>query len=173
MNTKQIEVNGVPLIAREDGSIVRLKKESAAKKIITYGSNTGHGYLRVSIKNRMIYMHRIIAEAFLPNYTEKLEVDHINGDKSDNRLCNLRMVTTAENSRAFKRKSNGKPSKYKGVCWYKAYSNWMVNIKINQKPIFVGYYKDEIEAAKAYDAKAIELGFDVQALNFKNNLVFF
>ncbi len=53
------------------------------------------GYLTAGGK----YIHRIIAEAFLGDYSEDLQVNHINGIKTDNRVENLEMVTNAENMR--------------------------------------------------------------------------
>ncbi len=57
------------------------------------GSLSHKGYLTAGGK----YIHRIIAEAFLADYSEDLQVDHINGIKTDNRVENLEMVTNAQN----------------------------------------------------------------------------
>lgn len=56
------------------------------------------GYLRVNINNRLMRTHRLVAMAFLPDYDDKLEVNHKNGIKSDNRLENIEMVTPKQNS---------------------------------------------------------------------------
>lgn len=55
------------------------------------------GYYRVDLKDRAYYVHRIVAEAFLPNPNNVPEVNHLNLDKSDNRLCNLEWVSHLEN----------------------------------------------------------------------------
>lgn len=64
-------------------------------------SKDGFGYLKVLlVKNKIPItkkIHRLIAEAFLPNPDNKSEIDHINGDNQDNRICNLRWCTHLEN----------------------------------------------------------------------------
>ena len=61
-----------------------------------------HGYIRASLlkdyKTRTINVHRLVALAFIPNPENKPCIDHINGDKTDNRMINLRWVTHKENS---------------------------------------------------------------------------
>jgi hypothetical protein len=60
------------------------------------------GYLYVNFypkgKQKPHSIHRLVAKTFLPTWDESLEVNHINGVKTDNRLCNLEMVTKAENA---------------------------------------------------------------------------
>lgn len=60
-----------------------------------------------------------------------------------------------------------KTSNFTGVCRFKG--KWAVRIGLNNKKYFLGYYGNQIEAAKAYDKKAIELGFPGNGLNFKYN----
>ena len=55
------------------------------------------GYERVSIYRKLKFVHRLIAKTFLPDYSEELQVNHRNGIKNDNRLCNLEMATQSEN----------------------------------------------------------------------------
>jgi hypothetical protein len=58
------------------------------------------GYLRVTINGKLLYLHRIIAEQFIPNDDPSLvNVDHINGDRQDNHIENLRWVNQAQNCR--------------------------------------------------------------------------
>jgi len=59
----------------------------------------GNGYLRISYKNKYYKIHRLVAELFIPNPENKPEVDHINRNRNDNRVCNLRWVTRVENCR--------------------------------------------------------------------------
>lgn len=101
-------------------------------------------------------LHRVILNAQPDEH-----IDHINGDGLDNRKVNLRIATiqqNAQNSRKQKSYKN-KPtsSKYKGVTWASDKRKWKAQISINEKPTSIGYYDQEIDAAKAYDKKAIEL----------------
>jgi len=56
-----------------------------------------------------------------------------------------------------RQKQGNVSSIYKGVSFYKSYSKWRATIMINSKQVHLGYFVSEIEAAKAYNAKAIEL----------------
>lgn len=73
-----------------------------------------NGYLKIHLrkdgKYHHRYIHRLVAENFIPNPQGKSEVNHINGDKKDNRICNLEWVTPLENQQHAK-KSNIRQSK--------------------------------------------------------------
>jgi hypothetical protein len=113
-------------------------------------------------KNTFMLMHRQIMGV---EKGDTRKVDHINHNTLDNRKENLRVVTHQQNQ--FNRKKEiGCSSKYKGVSWYKRDSNWMACIKINKKTKYLGYFSSEIEAARAYDSKAIELFGEYAHLNF-------
>jgi two-component SAPR family response regulator len=101
-------------------------------------------------KYRRIYIHREILGA---KHGEK--VDHINGDKLDNRKENLRIATTAENSRNISVRKDNK-SGYKGVFFASSRNKWHASIKVNYKSKFLGYFESKTEAAKAYNAAAIK-----------------
>jgi len=108
-------------------------------------------------------MHRQII-----NPPKHLVVDHINHHGFDNRKANLRPATRAQNSLnrpyIFKRKDS--PSKYKGVTWHKHKKKWQVQICFGGKHKTVGYFDDEIEAAKAYDEAAKYYHKEFAVLNF-------
>ena len=80
------------------------------------------------------------------------EIDHINGNGLDNRKSNLRFVTPRQNLQNMHTK---RYSKYPGVTWHKINHRWMAQIKINGRPIYLGYFNNEYEAYLAYK-KAIE-----------------
>jgi hypothetical protein len=82
-----------------------------------------------------------------------MPVDHINRDSLDNRRCNLRLCTPAENVRNSKIPTTN-TSGYKGVTWYRRGRKWHAHIQINGKTIHLGYYNDKLAARDAYDAAA-------------------
>ena len=111
-------------------------------------------------------VHRLVAQAFLPDFEPDKWVDHINGIRADNRVENLRMVTAQGNHRGRYRKVKGSTSRYRGVTWEHSRNRWKAAICINDKRINLGRYMDEHRAAKAFDAAAIRAGFFPEALNF-------
>ena len=104
--------------------------------------------------------------------------DHINHNGLDNRKANLRVATRKQNV-WHRRKFSGRTydglkrpsrSKYKGVDFVSANGGkcWRVRIRVNGKRIYLGSFKDEIEAAKVYDIAAKKYYGEFAALNFKS-----
>lgn len=89
-------------------------------------------------------MHRLIM-----GNPEGKYVDHINGDKLDNRRCNLRLATNTENCRNSKRPKSNK-SGYKGVSFHKGANKWQAHIMVDRKSIYLGLFLTPEEAYKAY-----------------------
>ena len=182
MEYKKIEKNGRNLRVYED-SRVYVEPYSVKFKdgrIYHYKGKfripvNSRGYHCISFCNRIkkihkaYKVHRLVAEAFLDDYSEKLQVDHIDGNKQNNHVSNLRMVTCKENLRGFRKKSKNSTSKYLGVHFDKriseGYKQWFAKIKKNKIVYFIGYYSTEEEAALAYNQKAIELGFAPERVN--------
>jgi len=110
-------------------------------------------------KKKKVYMHR-----FIMNAEYGIQVDHINHDELDNRRCNLRLCSQSQNNWNQKPRKNGS-SKYKGVHWAKRDKRWITQIRTNGEYQCLGYFIDEIEAAKAYNEAAIKLHGEFARLN--------
>lgn len=109
------------------------------------GSCNGNGYLQVHISGRICLAHRL-AWVLAFGRWPKNNIDHLNGDKSDNRLSNLREATNSENQRN-KNLSKNCTSGAKGVSFCKATGKWMVTLKIDGKTRFLGRFILKSEAA--------------------------
>lgn len=94
---------------------------------------------------------------------EGLIVDHVNGNGCDNRKENLRFCTESDNCK--NRHNTWGKSIYKGVSWEKRYHTWISRIYVNHKSIYLGSFKDEIDAAKVYNKAAAEYFGEFARLN--------
>jgi len=98
---------------------------------------------------------------------DHLFVDHINHNGLDNRKANLRPATCAQNNYNSRHFRKSKSSKYRGVNWNKQRKKWFALINYNKKEKFIGAFKDEKQAAKAYDKAAKKYHGEFASLNFK------
>lgn len=110
------------------------------------------GYAERSTGNRSgqhttIRMHRVIM-----NTPSGQQVDHKDHNGCHNWRDNMRNCTNSENSKNQSPKKGS--SLYKGVSWYQPRHKWAVQITVNYKKIFVGYYSTQEAAARAYDEAA-------------------
>ncbi len=107
-------------------------------------------------------MHRFILGVTDP----KVKVDHENHDGLINTRDNLRMSTHSQNcSNRRKMKAVRTSSRFKGVSWYKPYKKWRVQIEIDGRKKHLGYFINELEAARTYNVKAKELFREFALLN--------
>ena len=102
----------------------------------------------------LVKIHKLVAFAFIehPIASEnKNIIDHINGNKTDNRSINLRFVTSRYNvSEGFRKDSTVFSSQHTGVCWHKARGKWEAGIGMSGKTKYLGLFINELDAAAAY-----------------------
>jgi len=118
------------------------------------GSKSGK-YSQISINKQKFYVHRIVFYLFhgyFPKY-----VDHINRNTRDNRIENLRSVTISLNNRNTGKRKQNATSKYVGVIYEKRRNKWRAACSVNNKSIFIGYFKTEKQAKRAYNMYIKEL----------------
>lgn len=122
-------------------------------KSTRWGMGT-NGYSSGKVKNKRIFLHRFILKA-----KDGQIIDHKNGNVLDNRRENLRFCTRSENRR--NAKSSGGKSKFKGVTYDLKKKLFRARICVNRKRKGLGRFKNELDAARAYDraAKKFHLEF--------------
>ena len=134
-------INGIIKVDLED-----VDKILAYKRNIILNSS---GYACLYHNNTQLFVHRIIMN--LPDrYDEetKLIVDHINGDRTDNRKSNLRVISKRLNSmncKTYKNNSSGR----KGVHWNKKLQKWAAAIQLNHVNLHLGVFEDYNDAVEA------------------------
>ena len=134
---------------KETGNLIWKIKPSSRGHSVKVGDIAGtlksHGYLCVGINYNSYRAHRLIFlmhKGYLPK-----TIDHINGDKLDNRIENLRAATVGQNQHNRKTNANN-TSGYKGVGWNKAQKKWTARITLERKNIHLGYFANVEEAAE-------------------------
>jgi hypothetical protein len=146
----------VALVDDEDYKLVSSFKWSASK----HGRNW---YAIASVnscgKRETFSMHR-----FLCGWPEG--VDHRDGNGLNNQRHNLRPAGQRQNQRNRLKTASASTSQYKGVSWKKKPKRWLARISVYGEIKWLGRFKDEIAAARAYDAAARELFGEFAALNF-------
>ena len=133
-------VTGSGILRSHNGKILKISKASRGYYIVG---------LRINSISKTKLVHQLVAESFLYHKPcgMKVVVDHINDDKSDNRVENLQIVTQRHNVC----KTQGRySSQYKGVHWAKNMNKWRSSIIINNKYKSLGYFTCELEASNAY-----------------------
>ena len=121
-------------------------------------TDTGYACRKDGRKNK--YMHRELMGS-----PKGLQIDHINGNRLDNRRSNLRVVTVGDNRKNTGIRSDN-TSGYKGVSWDKKNSKWKVAIYVNSKYVHLGRFTDIEDAALAYNTAALEYHGEFARLNF-------
>ena len=111
-----------------------------------YVDNKGYPYQEKTGRNRL-FLHQFIMGEYPDG---KSEIDHINGDKLDNRRENLRFCTSQEN-RNNRRKYKNNRSGVLGVQWHKLGKKWMARISRNQKPVYLGLFSTIEQAREAIE----------------------
>lgn len=134
-----------------DGKLVRIVNRSSTAVVgDAVGYKNSDGYLMVRIDDCFYMVHRLIwiyHNCYIPT---GLQIDHIDGDKINNKIENLRCITQIENlQHKYDRLSNSYSSVYKGVSWDKTRRKWKAAVVINKKRIVLGRFVNELDARDA------------------------
>lgn len=126
---------------QDTGLFTWLKQKAHITKV---GSMAGHknkrGYIRIRFNSKFYLAHRLAWFYVYKQFPIKT-LDHINRNKEDNRISNLREVSSKENS-------HNRDSK--GYSFHKSTNKWLARIKTNHKEVYLGLFTTEEEAREAY-----------------------
>lgn len=131
--------------------IWREDRSGLAKKGVIAGGINSDGYRLISVDSVSYKAHRL-AWLYATGYFPKNLIDHINGIRDDNRICNLRLATDRINGRNRTKINKNNKSGYSGVSWHPQLKRWWARIAVDGKNKSLGTYHDPYEAHQAYIA---------------------
>jgi len=135
----------------------KVRRGGKAKAASRAGSRHSCGYLQIRIDGVRHLAHRLawaIHHGTMP--PRGIQVDHIDGDRANNRIGNLRLATNAENGRNRQNPGKRNSSGSTGVLWRIRKQKWCAQITVNGRSIHLGYFTnkhDAIEARRLAEAK--------------------
>jgi hypothetical protein len=131
-----------------------------SRGIIMKSRDNLDGYLIIDLRNngkrKSAKIHRLIAEHFIDNNDNKICIDHIDGNRRNNTVENLRWCNRSENSINKKLQSNN-TSGHRGVCFDKHNNIWISYVNINKISVKIGSFKNKEDAIEARIKKANEI----------------
>lgn len=153
------------LIFKSRAGDSRFNTRWAGRQVI--GTSNGKGYERVRLYGRCAYIHRIVWKMHFDS--DPHQVDHINGNRSDNRIENLREAVGSQNNWSSRR--NTSVTGFKGVTRASRSTRFEARIKAHGKQRHLGTYSTANDAARAYDAAAVEMHGSFAVTNASLGLV--
>lgn len=159
-----------------DGGVVRIPLSAGAHALVDLADYplvagrkwhrhskgyAGHSFRTPRGRSFFVSMHQLL----VPAGPGQL-VDHRNGNGLDNRRANLRLTDRAGNSRNITRSKNQKAGGFKGVSWNRRAKKWEAGINVAKKRRYLGVFSDPADAARAYDAAALQHFGEFASLNF-------
>lgn len=113
---------------------------------------------------KTISMHRLIMG--ICRSGDLRQIDHINGNRLDNRRCNLRICGRKGNAQNKSKQKTASSSQYKGVTKTSANDGWVAQIMVDHRNIYLGTYDTPEDAAKVYDHAAVKYFEEFAKTNF-------
>ncbi|QHJ82587.1 MAG: hypothetical protein [Bacteriophage sp.] len=156
-----------------DGKELRWRKAQGNR---TAGSIAGtirpDGYKRIKVCGSLLLVHRVVWAMHFGD--TDLYIDHLNGDRADNRIDNLRLASREQNKANEKIRTNNS-SGFIGVSWYKPTDKrkkhcWVVKVASQKRYIHVGYFDNLREAVEAYNEHCLKHQGEFARRKIEHNL---
>lgn len=136
----------------ETGEFIRIERQGRMKAGTRVGAINALGYVTVTIDRKRFGAHRL-AWFFVHGRWPEGDIDHINGNRADNRIANLRDVSRSQNNQNRRiAQRNNSASGLLGVYWHKQRQKWRAQIQIDGKSKSLGLFEDKDGARLAYEA---------------------
>lgn len=136
--------------------------KSRANKRLFVGSRAGYvgsqGYRYIKILGKKYPEHRLAWFYVHGQLNPKRHIDHINHDRSDNRMANLRLVTAAQNAQN-RSKTTHSRTQQTGIYYRKRDKKYVAQLRVGGRKVFQKAFDDADEAAQAYKEQALRYGF--------------
>jgi hypothetical protein len=148
---KPIDVEELKKVFRiRNGNLERIdyRYKNGKWTVVENKNNHNDGYCQVRFNGIIVLYHVIIWILSTGNdIPEGMQIDHINGNRLDSRMENMRLVTSRQNNQNRKIHREGQ---LVGCCFDKSRGKYRAQINIGEKHVFLGYYKTEQETHEAY-----------------------
>lgn len=123
----------------KDGVLYKKPKTKRCKSNIVVGAHHGNGYYKTSINYKKYYIHRLIYMMFYGEFP--VQIDHIDGNRSNNKIENLRTSSNTQNNQN-KPLTKANKSGCKNVYWHNSANKWSVSIQVYGKKLYLGLFED-------------------------------
>ena len=140
----------------EQGLLVSIHSNHNQRRRRRTGVTSPKDYRRTHLEGRYYCHHRLVWIWHHGAIDPEILVDHINRDRHDDRIENLRLATASQNN-AHSAMSRSNTSGYKGVTFGKKEGKWKAQIRVNYKKKHLGHFPTKEEAAAAYQKAAAEM----------------
>ena len=141
----------VQLFEYHSSGVITSKYAKSNRRIgAIVGVKNRYGYLAAKLNRKTYYVHRLIWTICNGSIPEGFDIDHINGNRSDNRIENLRLVTRQGNNQNLQHAKSNSKTKLLGVCFKKSSQKFVAQIRENGKYKHLGLFNTALEAHEVY-----------------------
>ena len=153
----------------EDGLFTRIKARQGTNGAIgcVAGTVNPHGYVMINILGSLYAAHRL-AWYYETGEYPAFHLDHVDQDKTNNRISNIRKASYAVNARNMPMRSDNKSGQV-GVSWDSSRSKWYVRISVDGKNKFIGYRGELVDAIELRKKAEKECGYHANHGKVVNN----